>query len=251
MPRNVGPYACDVKFFVNFLAALFQQGLQHRTVNTIRSAISGTHDRVEGLPIGQHPLVTKVMKGIYNERPPQPKYTTTWDVGQVVGHLRSLGQNESLSLKQLTMKLVLVMALVQACRASELAALDLKYRVYRPEGVAFSLGTLTKKRKAGSPPNQMFFGAFPEDERLCVATCLKLYEERTKAVRKENTRLFVSYVQPHNPVSPQKISKWMKATLGEAGVDTAVFTVHSTRGATSTAAVSQGVPTEDILRMVV
>lgn len=249
MSGGLDPYACDVKFLVNFLAMLFQQGLQHRTVNTIRSAISMTHDRVEGIPIGQHPLVTRVMKGIYNERPPLPRYAATWDVSQVISHIKELGPNSSLSLKQLSTKLVMIMALVQACRASELAALDLKYRVYRPEGVAFSLATLTKKRKAGSPPKHMFFGAFPEDERLCAVACLKHYEGRTKEHRKEGTRLFISYVKPHAPISSQRISKWIKYILEDAGIDTSVFGAHSTRGAASTAAASQGITTEEILKM--
>lgn len=46
-----------------------------------------------------------------------------------------------------------------------MAALDLKYRVYKPEGVAFKLA-LTKKRAVGAPPKELFFGGFPEDENL-------------------------------------------------------------------------------------
>ena len=77
LSRDPDSYTCDVKFFINFLASLFEQGLQHRTVNTICSAFSVTHDKCEGFPIGQHPMATRLMKGIYNERPPKPRYTTT------------------------------------------------------------------------------------------------------------------------------------------------------------------------------
>ena len=38
--RDLEPYTCDVKHFVNFLASLFNQGLQHRSVNTTHSAVS-------------------------------------------------------------------------------------------------------------------------------------------------------------------------------------------------------------------
>lgn len=64
----------------NFLATLFVQGLQHRTINTIRSAISTMHVQVNGAPIGQHPVVTRLMKGVYNMRPPAPKYSSSWKV---------------------------------------------------------------------------------------------------------------------------------------------------------------------------
>ncbi len=89
--RNLNPFSCGVNPFVTFLASLYEQGLQHRTVNTIRSAVFVTHDRAEGLPLGQHPRVSRIMKGIYNSRPPKPRYTVTWDVNRVVTYLSELG----------------------------------------------------------------------------------------------------------------------------------------------------------------
>ena len=67
-------------------------------------------------------------------------------------------------------------------RVSELQALDLRYRLHRPEGVVFSMPTLGKKRIVSAPPKQVMFGAFPEDDRLCVVKCLKHYEAVTEAV---------------------------------------------------------------------
>ena len=96
-------------------------------MNTIRSAVSITHNHIEGTPIGQHPLVTRLLKGVYNMRPPKPRYSATWDVDVVIRHLQSLGENEALALKQLSQKLVLLMALVEASRVSELQALDLRF----------------------------------------------------------------------------------------------------------------------------
>ena len=105
-----------------------------------------THRHVEGVPIGQHPLVTQLLKGVYNTRPPKLRYTEMWDVDGVLNHLSSLGENSQLSLKQLSQKLAILMALVQASRSSKLQALDARFRVYRPDGVVFTLPTLTKKK---------------------------------------------------------------------------------------------------------
>jgi len=82
-----------------------------------------THEQVEGVPVGKNPLVSLLLKGIYNSRPLQPRYLTTWDVDIVVRYLQSLGDNASLSLKVLSQKLLLLMALVEANRISELQAL--------------------------------------------------------------------------------------------------------------------------------
>jgi len=115
--------------------------------------------------VGRHPLVSQLLKGIYNSRPPQPRYSTTWDVDIVVQYLQSLGDNTSLPLKVLGQKLLLLMTLVEASRISELQALDLRYRVFQPEGVLFTLPTLGKKRTVEAPPKQVMFGAFPDDSR--------------------------------------------------------------------------------------
>ena len=81
----------------------------------------------------------------------------------MLNHLSSLEENSQLSLKQLSQKLVVLMALVQASRSSELQALDARFQVYRPDGVVFTLPTLTKKRKVGAPAKELFFGAYLAD----------------------------------------------------------------------------------------
>ena len=97
------------------------------------------------------------------------------------------------------------MALVQASRSSELHALDVRFRVYRLDGVVFTLPTLTKNRKAGTPAKELFFGAFAVDSRLCVTQCLRRYEQLTLVFRPKRVEdpcpLFLSYIKPNKPVS--------------------------------------------------
>ena len=81
--KKVNPISANVKDILTFLSDQFDCNLQYRTVNVLRSAISSIHPWIEGKPVGQHPLVTRLMKGIANERPPKPRYTTTWDVSKV------------------------------------------------------------------------------------------------------------------------------------------------------------------------
>ena len=114
---------CNVREFLNFLANLYEEGIEHRMVNPIRSAVSMTHCHVEGVPIGQHPLVTRLIKGVYNSRPPRPRYSDTWDVDSVLRYLASLEGDNVLSLKTLSEKTALLMSLVEASRTSELQAL--------------------------------------------------------------------------------------------------------------------------------
>ena len=62
-------------------------------------------------PFGSHPLVSRFLKGIYETRKAQPKYKTIWDVAIVLKHLKTLEPLEELPLKDLTLKLLLLLLL--------------------------------------------------------------------------------------------------------------------------------------------
>ena len=85
--RQINPIQPSIAKVVDFLSERFQAGLQYTSLNSYRSAISSAIPQVEGCPVGQHPLVCKFMKGVFNSRPPQPKYSGTWDVGFVTKYL--------------------------------------------------------------------------------------------------------------------------------------------------------------------
>ena len=52
---------------VNFLAHLFQDGYQCRSLNVYRSTISSMLEKVDGYEVGQHPLVARLL-GCSGER---------------------------------------------------------------------------------------------------------------------------------------------------------------------------------------
>ena len=76
------------------------------------SAISKYHivDKITGTPIGQHPLVTSSKKDFWQQRPPIPQYHGTYNVTMVLRFLQSLGENETLTIKQLSEKTAFIVA---------------------------------------------------------------------------------------------------------------------------------------------
>ena len=60
-------------------------------------------------------------------------------------------------------------------------------------------------------------------------------------------QLFVAFIKPHHAVTSSTIARWLKTTLEQAGIDTAIFKAHSTRGASTSAAALRGVTTSDII----
>jgi len=51
----------------NSLANYFKEGYLYRSLSLYRSAISFLHSKFDGYSMGQHPLITRMFIGIFNE----------------------------------------------------------------------------------------------------------------------------------------------------------------------------------------
>ena len=71
---------------LSFLAEYFSEGRSYSSVNIARSILSSTLCLGPNniADIGKNPLVVQLMKGIYNQKPPKPRYITTWDPSVVL-----------------------------------------------------------------------------------------------------------------------------------------------------------------------
>jgi len=136
--RNRDPTVGPVEDVVNFLAELHAEGYQYRSLNAYCSAISSIHERVEGHSIGQHPLISHLLKGAFNQNPPTPRYSHFWDVGLVLRFIRQLGENNTLSLKWISIKIAMLMALTCPSRSADLSKLDIRLQMYTHKGVLFN-----------------------------------------------------------------------------------------------------------------
>ena len=62
--------APSINSVVNFLSTLFEEGKEWRTINVYRSTLSSTLGPIEGVPVGKHPLVCRLMQGAFHTRTP-------------------------------------------------------------------------------------------------------------------------------------------------------------------------------------
>ena len=142
------------------------------------------------------------MKGIYNKRPPLPRYTHTWDVSKVTSYISSLDDNADLSLKVLSFKLVMLLALTRPSRSSDLSSLDLKYLKLLPDGIQFNPSELAKQSRLSKSMAPFVFAAFPSDMKLCPRVTLQSYISRTESFRgtgpDRKPKLFL-YIKPLTP----------------------------------------------------
>ena len=56
--RSVDPVTCSLKHVLDYLAQLFAEGKEYRTIGVHRSALSAYHAPIEGSPVGQHPKIS-------------------------------------------------------------------------------------------------------------------------------------------------------------------------------------------------
>ena len=96
--RDRDPIRGPVADVANFLAQLLEEGYQYRSLKAYRSAIGSVHERIDGVEVGKHPLIARILKGVFNKRPPRPKYNSVWDVNQVLAWFKSIAPSKSLSL---------------------------------------------------------------------------------------------------------------------------------------------------------
>ena len=85
------------------------------------------HEKVDGVEIGQHPLVSRLLKGAFNSQPPLPRYNAMWDVKAVTTYLSGIGKNEGLSLQALTQKWVMLFSLTCPLQAADLVQLKIAH----------------------------------------------------------------------------------------------------------------------------
>jgi len=146
------------------LTTLFEENLSYSSLNIARSALS-TIITVDGMPIDSHPLVVRFLRGVFNLRPPVPRYKKVWDVAIVLRFLRTLSPVASLSLKNLSLKLVMLLSLVTAQRGQNL---DINLMSTYDSSIVF---TFSKPLKQSNPRTQvkpMVLKAYNYDESSCV-----------------------------------------------------------------------------------
>lgn len=76
--------------------------------------------------MGRRPNVSRLIKGVFEERSAQPRYEDTWNVDIVLIYLDQLLEAKHLSLKDLTLKTCMLLALVTVQRAHALHILTVE-----------------------------------------------------------------------------------------------------------------------------
>ena len=198
---------------------------------------------------GDFPEVKLFMKGIFNLRPVKPRYTQVWDPEVVLNFLKGWSPATSLSLKRLSMKVSMLILLVTGRRGQILPALNVDHMIVKRDRFIFTLpATSAKEGRQNYVVEPIVLKKFVPDRRVCVYRYLTVYLERTLNLRGAIRHVFITSKKPHKVVSRDTVSRWVKSVLRSSGIDITVFSAGSTRSASSSKALRQGAPIEDILK---
>ena len=231
--RKIDTFQTPIEFVIEFLTELYESGLSYESLNSARSSLSNLCNKQDGYTVGSHPLVTRFMTGVFNLRPSQPKYLQTWDVNVVLHYLKTLSPVEDLSLKLLTYKLVMLVALTQASRTQSISFLSLQGMKIDSKSIVMFYSGLLKQCRKGKVNPFVQFHMYMQDSDICVYKTLSHYIHCTSSLRGLEKNLFVNYVKPYKRVVSTTISRWIKCVLRNSGIDIEKYTSHSTRSAIS------------------
>ncbi|KAJ8911445.1 hypothetical protein NQ315_008331 [Exocentrus adspersus] len=219
---------CPFKFKVNdllsFLSLKYNEGASYGSLNTMRAAISLISFNTNTC---KDQVVTRFFKGVFRKRPLRPKYKKTWDVSIVLNFIKTYFPLESLSLKKVTEKLLMLLAIITAHRAQTLTLINIDNIKIFPSKIEIMIPDTIKT----SGP----------------ASTLIHYLDRTKSLRNNVKNLFISFKKPHKAVVTQTISRWIKSVLYKSGINTSQYTAHSVRHAATSKAFKKGISL-DIIR---
>ena len=223
-----------------FLTHLHNQNLGYSAINTVRSALSSILTLQDHRTFGEHSLVTRFLKGIFELKPSLPRYS----VGVVLRYFQSTDYPQAMNLEGLTEKLTTLLALITAQRCQTLVKLDIDNMQELPDRIVFHIRDKLKTTRPGKHIAPIEILPYPADGKLCPAAHIREYISQTQSLR-QHQQILVRYQKPHKAVSNATVGRWVKTTLANAGIDIRTFSAHSSRSASTICGLLAGI----LLRM--
>lgn len=239
------PFQPKVVNVIKFLTKLYKKGLGYSTINTARSAINQLLSVTGNKDFTNSSLLNRFMKGIFEQKPPLPKYKKVWDVKTVLDYLETMPHD---SLLMLSGKLVTLFLLVSAQRGQTLHVTCLEDIEMHSDKIIIYNNHLLKQTKKNRHLPPIILHSFESNNKLCIVNIFQEYLSRTKDLRdKSCNKLLVSTQKPHKGVSRATVSRWVKCILQKAGIEDH-YSPHSVRAASVSKAYMAGVSLENILK---
>lgn len=240
-----GNDALDVQIFnvLDFLTECLGKGASYGTLNNHRSALS----LISKNNLSQDDRINRFFKGVFKLKPTFPKYSYTWDPATVLNYLSKQYPHDNLTLEQISKKLVVLLALATGQRCQTLSLIKVSNINVTDERIVIYITDLIKTSGIGKKQPTLDLPFFRQRTCICPATIITDYIKKTCLIRPlKEDKLILTSKGPYHGVSSQTIARWIKQTLSSSGIDTNIFSAHSTRHASTSAAARAGVSVDTI-----
>lgn len=239
------PYTVGSSEVLRFLTFQFNKGLSAGSLNSIRLAISF----ISNQDLGNDPLIKRFFKGVFRARPLKAKYDVIYDIDPLLKKIISSYTLKDLGLSLLSEKLVILLALGTAQRVQTISLFKLSNIEKTGDGYRVKISDFIKTSRPGNALPIINLPCIPNNLELCIACTLTKYLEVTVDLRGDCDTLLITTRAPHHAASRQTISRWIRAVLTKCGVSKE-YTAHSTRHASTSAALKKGIDINLIKKVV-
>ena len=181
-------------------------------------------------------------------KPPQSRYSETWDASLVLAYLKTLTPDDELSLKVLTLKLVMLIALVLASRCHSLHLLSIENMRKEPSKYVLRYSGPLKQSRPGIKIPCAVLKVFPPDRSISVFHVLETYLQKTGSIRGSVNSLFISYIKPYKAVTSVTIGRWIRSVMLTSGINCDKYKAHSVRSASTSRAKNCQIPIQEIMK---
>ncbi|KAJ8914745.1 hypothetical protein NQ315_017456 [Exocentrus adspersus] len=171
-------YTYNLQSALEFLHFHFSSGVSYSTLNCYKSALSLILD----INDSDERILKRFLKGAFNIKPSSPRYSITWDPRPVLEHLETLMPLTSLTLQNLTLKLVTLLALISAHRIQTLTKISLENIVHYADRVEIRIPQRVKTTAPGRLQPNLVLPYFKDRPGLCAAMTLKTYINVTTTI---------------------------------------------------------------------
>ena len=231
--RKTDPLSSTIPVIADFFIFLREnKKLSCSAIKGYRSALSQVFIH-RGIDISSSPEISMLFRNFEQSIPPRTIPQPKWDLNIVLQSLirAPFEPISAISLRNLTLKTVFLLALASAKRVSEIHGLS--YLVawapdYSSATLDFTPDFVAKTQIPGDPSTayspitipalSTSVGEDEPDNLLCPLRALKIYLNKTAASRPKCDKLFVSSVATfkHKPVTKNTISHWLRLVIKNA-----------------------------------
>ena len=141
-----------------------------------------------------NPLVTRFFKGLYEINKPEPKYKYIWDVNTVLEYLKNIEPIEQITLKELTLKLAMLLLLATGQRGQSMYLLSLDGMTKRANSCTVELMEHIKTSKPNKSTKPIEIRPFQPDKTICQLTVLKAsLDQENRTLEKHRDKVIYKF----------------------------------------------------------